>query len=152
MENWGTITGFGNRSTTISYGPGGTQLVDNTATNWGTGADSGKAVQFWRDALVESVSRGLLRGNTLTAAYATPVLPTGTIGDVIVVKGPDGQTVPGTVTANGDRSFVFTVAPGTRLKAGRYTATAFNVSRSDVGDGVSQQSPYSWNFAVNKQT
>jgi len=52
VESWGSIVGFGNRQVLISYGPDGTQLVDNTATDWGNGADSTKAVQFWRDPFV----------------------------------------------------------------------------------------------------
>jgi pullulanase len=50
VESWGTITGLANRSVLIKAGPDGTQLVDDTATDWGAaGKDDHRAVQKWAD-------------------------------------------------------------------------------------------------------
>jgi pullulanase len=50
VESWGTITGLANRNVTISYGTDGSQLVDDTATDWGQhGKDDHRAVQQWAD-------------------------------------------------------------------------------------------------------
>ena len=42
VEWWGSITSTANRHVTISYGTDGTQLVDNTSTDWGTGSRRGQ--------------------------------------------------------------------------------------------------------------
>src|SRR5688572_17959947 len=58
VEDWGTITGLANREATIDWGTDGTQLIDDTATDWEESPDEGedwhRAVQFWHDPLVVS--------------------------------------------------------------------------------------------------
>jgi pullulanase len=50
VEDWGTITGFTNRHVTVTYGADGTQVVNDTATDWGqAGSDDHRAVQKWTD-------------------------------------------------------------------------------------------------------
>lgn len=50
VESWGKITGLANRSVTISGGPDGKQVVDDTATDWGAaGPDDHRGVQHWAD-------------------------------------------------------------------------------------------------------
>ena len=57
VEQWGAISGFGNRNLTVVKGPDGTQLVEDTATDWGAeGPDDHRAIQFWRDPLVTAVT------------------------------------------------------------------------------------------------
>ena len=58
VEWWGSIVSIANRHVTISYGLTGTQLVDDTATDYGSGSDDHKAVQYWRDPLVVSATGG----------------------------------------------------------------------------------------------
>jgi len=54
-------------------------LVDNTATDWGNGADDNKAVQFWRDPLVASTSPATGASGTpptsVTATFSRAVQP-----------------------------------------------------------------------------
>ncbi|MFN3335532.1 MAG: hypothetical protein ACK47M_23795, partial [Caldilinea sp.] len=53
VEQWGTISGFGNRQLTVVKGADGKMLVEDTATDWGgDGPDDRRAIQFWRDPLV----------------------------------------------------------------------------------------------------
>jgi hypothetical protein len=50
VESWGSIIGTVNRHVMISYGTDGTQLVDDTATDWGKpGPDDHRGVQKWVD-------------------------------------------------------------------------------------------------------
>ena len=48
VESWGEITGTVNRSTTVTYGTAGTQLVDDTSTAPAT-PDAHEAVRAWFD-------------------------------------------------------------------------------------------------------
>ncbi len=56
VEQWDSIAGFANRTMTVTYGLTGTQFLDLTATDWGNGPDSLKAVRLWRDPLVVDAS------------------------------------------------------------------------------------------------
>jgi glycosidase len=150
VEWWGEIVSVSNRSVTTGYGPGGVFVVDNTATDWGTGPDSTKAVRYWRDPVVASVtpangSSGAAPA-TVSAAWLQPVEATTTESAILtVVKG--ATPVAGTVARVDDNTFAWT--PSAALTPGTYTVTAFNVKRSDIGgEAVPQQAPYTWTFNV----
>ena len=151
VEWWGSITGVANRSVTISYGATGNQLVDNTATDWGNGADSTKAVQYWRDPLVKATtpangSSGAAPA-TITVDFARPIQP---------VSGGDFSTsvtvtlgaveVAGTVTSPADTQLVWTPAAG--LAPGTYTVTVKSLRSNLGGDSVNLQKPYTFTFTV----
>jgi len=144
VEWWGSIVSTANRNVSISYGTTGTQLVDDTATNWGTGSDTHKAVQAWRDPLVVSTSTS---ATSVRANFAANIqTPAG--GDfsssIVVTKG--GSAVAGTVAPSGSKALVWT--PGAPLTAGTYTVTVSNV-RSDLGgDSVIMQAPYVFTFTL----
>ncbi len=154
VEWWGSIVSVANRRTSISYGTTGAQLVDNTATDWGNGADDNKAVQYWRDPLVVSTnptagsSGGALAG--VTAAFSRPIQPLqgGDFSSSIVVES-SGAAIAGSVSAPDNMTLIWT--PNTPLGTGAYQVTIFNL-RSDLGgDSVSMQAPYVFNFTVAAQ-
>lgn len=96
VEDWGTITGLGNRNATVVYGAGGTHLIDMTATNWGSGADSTKAVRYWHDPLVVSHTPA---NGALTVSETSPItvqwsIPMQGTPDFTVTSG--GMPVAGT--------------------------------------------------------
>ncbi|MCB9121968.1 MAG: Ig-like domain-containing protein [Caldilineaceae bacterium] len=147
VEQWGAISGFGNRSLTVVKGPDGTQLVEDTATDWGAeGPDDHRAIQFWRDPLVTTVTPAPDSSGTapeeITTEFAINVSPIG--GDasqVILVSDAAGNPVTGTVAQSSGRSFTFT--PDASLAAGEYTATVFNVEQT-----TPMVAPYVWSFTV----
>ncbi len=145
VEEWGSITGTVNRHVTISYGTTGTQLVDNTSTDWaGPGIDDAKAVQYWRDPLVKSTTGS---ASSVVVTFERNVLPTGAdfSGSIAVSKG--GSAVTGTVAPATGSTGTLTWTPSASLTSGTYTVTVTNV-RSDVSDSVPIQSPYTTTFVV----
>lgn len=153
VEWWGGITSTANRSMTVAYGSDGTQLVDNTATDWGTGSDSTKAVQYWRDPLVASTSpadgASVPAPTSITVTWRREVqAPTsGDLSGVIVVK-LGGVAVAGTVASTGADQYTFT--PAAPLAAGSYTVVADQARSALGGDSVAMQKPYTWGFTVTE--
>ena len=143
VEQWGAISGFGNRALEVVAGPDGTMRVDDSATDWGSGGpDDRRAIEHWRDPLVAATQP--ITGTTGPVAtigvhFATPVQAADR-QRVISVTAADGATVEGTVAQEG-LAFVFT--PATPLLPGVYTATAFN-----VGTDTPMAKPYTWVFTV----
>jgi len=147
VEQWGAISGFGNRNLTVVKGPDGTQLVEDTATDWGAeGPDDHRAIQFWRDPLVTAVtpapdSSGAAP-ETITAEFAILVSPIGgEVSQVIAVTDAAGSPVAGMVAQSSGRAFTFT--PDAPLAAGAYTVTVFNVEQT-----APMVAPYVWSFTV----
>lgn len=150
-EWWGTIVSTANRSVAISYGTTGNQLVDNTATDWGTGADSTKAVQSWRDPLVISTAPANSASGpapaTVNVTFAADIqtLQGGNFDGSIVVK-LYNVAVPGAVTSPDAKNLVWT--PSAALAAGTYTVTVDSLRSNLGGDSVNIQTPYVFTFTV----
>ncbi|HAJ34645.1 MAG TPA: hypothetical protein DCL15_02965 [Chloroflexi bacterium] len=127
VEQWGTISGFGNRSLTVVKGPDGTMLVEDTATDWGgEGPDDHRAIQTWRDPLVKAITA---TPEAIVATFSILVTPIG--GDatqVISVATAAGAPVPGIVQQTSGSTFTFT--PDAPLAAGEYNVTVFNVEQT----------------------
>lgn len=127
VEQWGTISGFGNRSLTVVKGPDGTMRVDDTATDWGAdGADDHRAIQAWRDPLVKTLTAA---PEAIVVEFSILVTPIG--GDamqVITVTAADGTPVAGAVAQSSGDTFTFT--PAAPLPPGEYTVTVFNVEQT----------------------
>ena len=153
VEWWGTIINVANRSVIINYGVDGTQLVDNTATDWGNGADSDKAVQYWRDPLVSSTTPpdGYVGAapTEVVVNFARDIQPLeggDFSGSVVVTLG--ANVISGTVSAPDALSLVWT--PDAALAPGVYTVTVDDV-RSDLltdNSPVVIQTPYVFTFTV----
>jgi glycosidase/fibronectin type 3 domain-containing protein len=144
VESWGEITGLANRSMTVSYGSDGTQLVDLTATDWGTGSDDTKAVQLWVDPLVTAVSPadGAVDVALDTAVSLTWSLPMDA-GTDFEVTGPSGVISGTFVLTDTNHTVLFT--PDMPLAQG----TTYTVSASEqVSNGVMQQVPVSFSFTT----
>lgn len=145
VESWGSITGLENRHVDIVYGQFGTQLVDDTATDWGTGADDHKAVRYWRDPIVTGFSPadGAVDVPLETSIDVTWSLSM-TASTVFAVVGPTGA-VPGSF-AYDDLSWTVTFTPAAPLMAGSaYTVT---VSGQVSANGGGQQVPVSFGFTT----
>jgi glycosidase len=142
VEQWGAISGFGNRSLTVVKGPEGTMLVEDTATDWGAdGPDDHRAIQAWRDPLVKAITA---TADVIVVEFSISVTPIG--GDaaqVIAVAAADGAPVAGAVTQTEGRSFTFT--PDAPLAPGEYTVTVFNVEQT-----TPMVTPYTQDFAVTE--
>ncbi|GIK73068.1 MAG: alpha-amylase [Chloroflexota bacterium] len=149
VEQWGTISGFGNRHLTVVKGADGTMLVEDTATDWGgDGPDDRRAIQFWRDPLVTAASPAPDSSgpapDAITVEFSILVSPVGgDLAQVITVVDGDGDPVPGAVTQSSGRSFTFT--PAALLSAGEYTVTVFNVEQT-----TPMVAPYTWSFVVSE--
>ena len=153
VEWWGTIINVANRSVIINYGVDGTQLVDNTATDWGNGADSDKAVQYWRDPLVSSTTPpdGYVGAapTEVVVNFSRDIQPLeggDFSGSVVVTLG--ANVISGTVSAPDTLSLVWT--PDAALAPGVYTVTVDDV-RSDLltdNSPVVIQTPYVFTFTV----
>ena len=147
MEQWGAISGFGNRSMTVVSGPDRTMLVDDTATDWGEGGpDDHRAIQAWRDPLVTAVAPAPASSGpapeVITVEFSILVSPVG--GDasqVIEVADGEGDTVVGTVEQTGGRTFAF--IPAEVLDAGDYRVTVAQVEQS-----APMVKPFAWTFTV----
>jgi glycosidase/fibronectin type 3 domain-containing protein len=145
VESWGTITGFTNRHAVILYEENGQQLIDNTATDWGTGPDDGKAVQDWRDPIVVSHS----------PANGAAGVPTNTIiqvtwshamaeGTRFSVTGPAGEIEGSFSYDSGSNTSTF--VPSQSLeKNSQYRVT---VSGQQDAGGGSQQVPVTFTFTT----
>ena len=145
VEAWGAITGLANRAMTVSYGNDGTQLVDLTATDWGTGPDDTKAVQLWVDPLVTAVSPadGSVDVAVDTAVSLTWSLPMDA-GTSFTVSGPAGD-VSGTIVADATNQ-IFTFTPDAAFAPG----TTYTVSATgQVSNGTVQQVPVSFSFTTH---
>ncbi len=145
VEQWGAISGYGNRSLVVAPGADGGLLVEDTATDWGAdGPDDHRAIQAWRDPLAAAMtpapdSRGPAP-DAITVEFTILVQPSG--GEpVIVVTDATGAEIAGTVERSEDSTFVFT--PAAPLAPGVYTATAFNVAQT-----TGMVAPYTWSFSV----
>jgi len=150
VESWGSIIVFNNRSLTIEFGSDGTQLVDNTATDWGTGPDDEKAVQYWRDPLVvdHTPADGATRvplETTIDVVWSIP-MEAGTTFDV---EGAHGA-VPGSFAYDGGTQTV-TFTPDKPLVLGEtYTVTVAGAVSVGVdgGDSGTQQVPVIFSFTT----
>ena len=146
VEQWDSISGLANRGpTTADYGADGTMTIDNTATDWGTGPDSSKAVRLWRDPIV--VSHSPLDGASDVPPDATVVvnwseaMPS---GSSFSVSGPGGAVAGSFALSNSDTAVTFT--PDAALDP----ATTYDVlvsGRTDAGGDV-QQVPVSFSFTT----
>ncbi|MBI3748092.1 MAG: hypothetical protein HY262_04495, partial [Chloroflexi bacterium] len=144
VEWWGSIVSTANRHATISYGTDGTQLVDDTATDWGSGSDDHKAVQFWRDPLVISAT-GDASGAVVT--FERNIQPeSGDYSTSIVVK-LGATTIGGSTAETADG--VLTWTPGATLAAGTYDVTVYHVRNQLVDDATLMQAPYTFSFTVS---
>ena len=145
VEEWGSITGTVNRHVTISYGTTGTQLVDDTSTDWaGPGVDDDKAVQYWRDPLVKGVTG---TASSVAVAFERAVLPTGADYSTSVVVTAAGSPVAGSVAPTAGSTASLTWTPSTPLPSGTYTVAVQNV-RSDVSDSVPIQATFTMTFTL----
>ena len=145
VEEWGSITGTVNRHVTVSYGTTGTQLVDNTSTDWaGPGVDDDKAVQYWRDPLVKKVTGS---ASSVSVAFERNVMPTGADYSTSVVVTAGSSPVAGSVAPSSGSVATLTWTPSAPLASGIYTVTVQNV-RSDVGDTVPIQATYTTTFTL----
>jgi hypothetical protein len=146
VEWWGGITGTVNRHLTVRYGSDGTQLVDNTATDWGNGPDEQKAVQFWRDPLVVSTSAS---ASQVTVNFARNIQPLADadFSNAIVVK-TGGSPVTGSISPLSGVTSTLTWKPAVALGPGTYEVTVFNLQSSVDGDHVPMQQPYVFGFSV----
>lgn len=146
VEWWGGITGTVNRHLTVSYGSDGTQLVDNTATDWGNGPDEQKAVQYWRDPLVASTSAS---ASQVTVNFSRGIQPLADadFSSAIVVKS-NGSPVTGSVSPLSGVTTMLTWTPGVPLSQGTYEVAVFNLQSSVDGDHVPMQQPYVFTFTV----
>ncbi|MCA9925353.1 MAG: Ig-like domain-containing protein, partial [Anaerolineales bacterium] len=154
VESWGSIVSINNRSATISYGTAGTQLIDMTATDWGTGADSTKAVQYWRDPLVVSTSPAdgatdVLVNTAVSVVWSVPMEP----DTDFVVEGPGGP-VAGSF-AYDDVTQTVTFTPDALLaKGATYTVTVAGAVSVGIpgGDSGVQQMPVVFSFTTEPPT
>ncbi|MCL4264667.1 MAG: PKD domain-containing protein [Anaerolineae bacterium] len=146
VESWGSIIVLNNRQVTIDYGTDGIQLVDNTATDWGNGADDEKAVRFWRDPIVVDYAPTGTDVPVNTAITVTWSITMQVDTDFEVI-GPSGP-VAGTFVYNND-DWTVTFTPNTDLDTGAfYTVTVAGAQSVGVpgGDSGVQQFPVTWTF------
>ncbi|MBX3056296.1 MAG: alpha amylase N-terminal ig-like domain-containing protein [Anaerolineae bacterium] len=152
VESWGSIVVFGNRHVTIDYGTDGTQLVDNTATDWGNGPDDEKAVQYWRDPIVVDyapVGTNVPVSSTIIVTWSIPMQPNTTFE----VDGPAGP-VSG-VFAYDSNDWTVTFTPDANLATGTfYTVTVAGAQSVGVpgGDSGVQQFPVTWTFLTTPES
>jgi alpha-glucosidase len=150
VESWGSITGLNNRSLRVDYGGEGTMAVDLTATDWGNGADSSKAVRFWRDPLVVGFSpaagaTGVPLSAQVSVSWSIPMEP----DTAFEVSGPGGP-VAGPFAYDAE-SQVVTFTPDADLEPGvTYTVLVAGAVSVGVpnGDSGVQQTPVTWVFTT----
>jgi pullulanase-type alpha-1,6-glucosidase len=123
VEQWGTVAGMANRPTAVVASPEGTMVIDNTATDWGEGEDSTKAIRNWRDPLVTAVTA---QDGAITVVFNSAVVPTASLDEVIVLTEAAGAAIPGAVAQTDPNTFTFT--PAEALSAGSVTVTVFNIA------------------------
>jgi methionine-rich copper-binding protein CopC len=141
-----------NRAVTISYGSDGSQLVDNSTTDWGSGSDTTKAVQFWRDPLVLSTSpvngaSGPAPAN-VEVTFDRTIQPGDSDFSNAIAVTLNGSPVSGATTPTSGNTTSLTWTPSAALSAGSYTVTVGNVRSSLGGDSVPMQQPYIFSFTV----
>jgi len=145
VEAWGTITGYANRNMVAAWGTDGTQLVDDTATDWGNGPDTHKAVRDWRDPLVVSVYPAPnALGVPLTDTIRVTWSHTMTVAATFTVSGPSGN-VSGAFSYDPATKTV-TFAPAQPFDV----LTTYRVTISGVKDagGNQLQTPVVWTFTT----
>ncbi len=146
VEQWRSISGLANRSLSVDYGTDGTQLVDDTATDWGNGPDEHKAVQYWRDPLVVSVAPadgavGVDAASTITVTWSVTM----SVGTQFDVDDRWGNVVTGTFAlTDSGHTVVFT--PSMPFTVGETYAVSISGQTSDGGDA--QQVPVLSAFQV----
>jgi hypothetical protein len=156
VESWGSIVNINNRSVTISYGADGTQLVDNTATDWSTGPDDEKAVRYWRDPIVVSHAPaadavGLPLDTAVVVTWSIPMEPDTTF----TVEGPDGP-VAGNFTYD-ETAWLVSFTPDDGLDPGfTYQVTISGAVSVGIpgGDAGVQQTTVVYSFTtitINEQ-
>lgn len=150
VESWGSIVNINNRSVQIDYGASGAQLVDMTATDWGNGPDSTKAVRTWRDPLVVDHSPAdgavdVALDTAVSVTWSVPMQP----DTSFAVTGPDGLVNGSFAYDAGSQTVTFT--PDANLAAGT-TYTVHIASAVSVGvpggDGGVLQTPYGFSFTT----
>jgi alpha-glucosidase len=144
VEQWGTIAGYANRQVTVAKSPENTMLIEDTATDWGSGGpDDRRGVLTWRDPLVKEASPTPGSAGPVDAVRATfsVFVSAPDPQAVIAVADATGTVVEGAVTAEGADTFVWT--PAAPLAPGDYTATAFNVEAT-----TPMVAPFVWEFTV----
>jgi len=148
VESWGSIVNINNRGLTISYGVDGTQLVDNTATDWGTGPDHEKAVYYWRDPLVVShtPAAGAVDIPLDTAVVLYWSIPM-ELDTVFTVESPNGPVAGSFTYDEVAHSVTFLpnadLDPGTTYLVTISGAVSVGISGGDAGV---QQAPVVYNF------
>ena len=154
VESWGSIFALDNRSVAISYGVDGNQLVDNTATDWGVGEDSTKAVQYWRDPLVASTTpangyNGVAPAN-IVINFDSEIQPLASPNDysTAIVVTLNSNPVAGTITPSSGFTPSLTWTPTVPLGPGTYTVTVFNVRSNRAGESMTMQVQYIFTFTV----
>ena len=146
VEAWGSIVGFANRHASVDYGETGTQTIDNTATDWGNGADDEKAVRDWRDPIVISFTPLALATDVpIDATIAVTWSHTMTVSSGnYQVSGPSGA-VAGTYTYD-PATFTLTFIPTLPLSPAA-TITVLITGLTDAA-GNGQQIPVQWTFVT----
>ncbi|TAJ98873.1 MAG: alpha-amylase [Chloroflexota bacterium] len=143
VEWWGSIVNVANRHATIVYGASGTQLVDDTATDYGNGPDEDKAVQYWRDPLVVSATGGATGAVVTFERNIQPELAD--YSQSIVVR-LGAATIAGSTSETSDGVLSWT--PSSTLAAGTYDVTVFRVKHELLDDSTLMQVPYTFSFVV----
>jgi glycosidase len=123
VEQWDAVAGMANRPTAVVASPEGTMVIDNTATDWGEGEDSTKAIRNWRDPLVTNVTA---EDGVITVVFNSAVVPTAALDTVITLADASGAAIPGAVAQTDQITFTFT--PTQPLLADSVTVTVFNVA------------------------
>lgn len=145
VEQWGSITGLANRHVVISYGTGGAQLIDDTATDWGNGSDDHKAVQHWRDPLViahtpAADATDIALDAPITVTWSAPM----DAATDFAVSGPAGL-IAGTFSLDAEATTLAFV-PAAPL-ADNTTFAVQVTGEVDTGGNV-QQVPAAWLFTT----
>ena len=146
VEWWGSIVGLANRGpTTAVYGPGGTMLIDNTATDWGSGPDDEKGVRDWRDPIVVAIAPAdgaadVPVGTDVVVTWSKDMAP----GTGFTVTGPGGPVAGSFAYDPPTRAVTFT--PAAPLDYG--TTYDVAVSGETAADGGVQQVPAAASFTT----
>ncbi len=143
------------QSVQFDYGTDGTQVVDMTATDWGNGPDSTKAVQFWRDPIVTATSPAdgavdVALDTAVSVTFSNPMEPTTTF-DVVDA---DSNVVTGAF-AYDDIAQTVTFVPNAPLAP----ATTYDVTIAGAvsvgqpgGDSGVLQTPVVFSFTTRALT
>jgi glycosidase len=146
VESWGSITGLANRGpVVVDYGSAGAMSIDNTAADWGTGADSGKAVQNWADPLVTGFSPadGATDVDPSTAIVVTWSRAMAADAN-FSVTGPNGPIGGSFAMSDSDTTVTFTPAAPLDHDSAYEVVVTGEVSAAGAG----QQAPISFQFTT----